>query len=548
MRALTGQRTMADEETPLPDNLVRDNPSLMTVPEFTQFLDVYERGGMPGSSEAVVPALGRFVNSLLVSGLRTKLTDMLTTPFKAIPYVGVRELPGLAANFFNYRASLANSFANGLNNRTGQVVMREVLGAGEELATGFDKAAEAVVKYTGSEKIEQLARGLAQNIGEYIARVNRPLAEAGDARALRLLEHMGPDWRTLDDAALGGRIARLFQGNYDISNLPPWMFDSPVAPFLTMMKWSTEQLNNFRKFAVEPAMAGDWAPMIATIVSGLGGGLVLNEVREWMAGKKEQNPTFAELALATDDTAAATEMLAKLAKYAQITGTFGIAGEISSQALDAANGRLPQGFRYPVAEFVMDGTQRAMSAGKAIAEGEPVVDVLAAFAGDFARGHIQMLQFTDGLLAMTGVDTVGSKTRVEDMEARRDYRVFNRLQGYPSALSPQRFSPYESLTERRFDRATPEESIAMAPQLIDRALTRSGGEPELLAGELRKLRASRIPGMPSHASSPIKFAKYLDWTRQLEGDAAANERASQYFDQWSQRQMRNSLIPPIGSR
>jgi hypothetical protein len=519
------------------------NPSLMRHPDFTKMLEVFGRGGMPGSSESVMPAAGRFINSLLISGPRTKITDGLTTLFKATPFVPLRELPGMVANIANFRGSFERSFANGLNNRTGQIVMREVLGAGEASAHFFDKLAEGVVKYTGSEQLERLARGLAQNVGEYIVRVNRPLALAGDARALRVMKHLGADWQTQSIDNLGGRMARVFQGSYDVTNLPPWMFDSPVAPFMTMMKWSLEQQNNFKKFAWEPALKGDYAPLLSTIVAGVGGGLILNEVREKLSGKREQNPTFAEIAAAKDNTAASLELMAKFMKYAQITGTMGLMSEIGSQAMDAANGRLPQGFKYPLAGVVADAGERALSAVDAIASGEPMLKVIGAVAADTARANVQMVQFTDGMAAELGIDAAGSAERKKENEARRDLRVFNRLNGYPVQSNPVRFAPYSGLSQKEFGKADPAEAAKLAPGLVKKAIADAHGDPELMKSNLRKLVAASNPYMPSIENNPLKFARYAAWVRQTQSEAAAKKKVADYASGVVKQRAREQMVP-----
>ena len=400
---------------------------------------------------------------------------------------------------------------------------------------------EKIKEYYGSEALERMARGLAQNSGEYIVRVNKPLALQGDARALRLMDHLGDDWRTSTVEDLGGRMGRVFQGNYDVSNLPAWLFNSPAAPFLTMMKWNVEQWNNFRTFAWEPALKGDVAPLIYTLVSGIMGGAGINEIRKMLAAKEDQNPTFAELSAATDSGAAATELMAKFAKYAQVTGTLGIVGELSSQAMDAANGRLPQGFKFPVAEFAADGAARGLSAAKAIVDGVPVTDVLAAVTADMARAHVQMIQFADSMAAAAGVDAAGSATRFADADKRRNLRVFNRLNGFPQADPFTTFAPYSGLEERKLDKAGFPEAAELTQQLVAKAIKDSKGDPELLKANLRKIRSSSIPGMPSVDTSPRKFRQYLAWQGGQGRDV--NALAGDYFQTRALRKAKSAMVP-----
>ena len=57
---------------------------------------------------------------------------------------------------------------------------------------------------------------------------------------------------------------------------------------------------------------------------------------------------------------------------------FGIMSEFIKQGIDVMNHRMPQGFRFPVADVVQGNMQMLVSAVQAISQGEPFDDVFAA--------------------------------------------------------------------------------------------------------------------------------------------------------------------------
>ncbi|NBW15505.1 MAG: hypothetical protein EBR82_46720, partial [Caulobacteraceae bacterium] len=495
------------------------------------------------SQEGWTPAVGRLANTLLLSNVMSRLTDVSTTPFKALSYLPVTRLPGLIKNLGNMRQSMENAYNTGGVRRGGLMVVREVLGAGDTYINKLDKVTQFIIRVTGSEALERGSRFLSQNIGEYIYDVNSALARAGDKRADEFLRRLAPQWDTLAREEVAQRIAQLFQGRYDATNLPNWIQNSPAAPFFSMMKWNIEQWNNFKRFAWEPAKQGDVMPLVKTILGGVIGGLAVGEMREKITGKKQRVATFDELKYGFDEgdkTQAGLEAMRKAAFLAQVTGTIGVVGELALQGLDIAARDKPQGFSWPAFNLAASVLARVQNAGNAAIDNPQDAGlILGTAVNDLAKEV-----FTQYRIAMSVPDRVlkGSRGDTEQANRRRDLRMSEKLRGEEVRRSPYIEADYAGTRERRFDReADMNKALEIARTLDKNARASSRTVPEYL-GKRRKFRAMRIAGIPSVDNDPMQYFRHLQYVRSTQGNEAADALAADYARLRMEQKFKSSLF------
>lgn len=514
------------------------------VNEVRQLVDSF-RGENFGDDQ-LIRSVGRLVNALILSGPKTRLTDLATTPIKALTYaptgerlrVLTKSLGDLVNNWAGVRRT---AMSTGFIRPGDQIVRNEILGMGERTASGLDRVSEGVVKYTGAEAIERGSRVVAQAMGEAIGVAYKERALRGDKRALAFLDKVGPDWRTVNDAELGTRIGQLFQGKYDATNLPRWALESDLAPFMAMMRWNVEQWNNFKKFAIGSLREGDPAMLIAQVLAGVVGGLGVAELREAISGRPGYTATWGELAEAPDKQRAMEELVAKMAEAAQVTGTVGIVGEIMKQVLDVSQGKLPQGARYPVVSVASDVGARIMSAADAIIAGEDLLSVVTQMSADITRANVQAIRFLEEQSARVGGP--GADKR-EKSVGRRNYQMFNRLAGYDTAKPQTGVPAYRRLSERRFDEEKDlRKAGQMARELTTRAVERAEGDPSKLTAELRKLRTSQITFAPSVQNDPVRFRRYLDFVERTRGPEAKEKLLRDYSEAARLRAAKAAMVP-----
>jgi len=526
-----------------PDNLVGGDPAVRTL--LASYI-----GTDLGHREPFHASLGRFVNSLILGGPITKLTDLGSVPFHALRYVRTQDIPGLFASMANWKNGYANAFKTGLNKRGGLIVATEILGAHEQAARALDRAAEFVTKATGSEQLELLSRGLAQAMGEFVGRTQRGLALGGDKHAKAFLEKLGSDWQSASPEELGTRVAKLMQGRYDLTNMPAWMRTSPIAPFFSMMRWSVEQWNNFRNFAVQPAMQGNVMPLAHSLIGAVAGGALINQMREEIAGKKPYTATEEELNAASAAGAPGVdkERIYKWIAAANITGTMGIVGELTRQLYELSTSKTPQGFQYPVAGVLQDIALRGASALAAIHDGEDPAEIAGQYVKDIAKDNVQIIRLAMNAYARMNPESKEGK-QLKYKNRRRDVTMFNSLYGYPVSKSPKAFPKYSGQSERELDaEQDPQKAAKLATNLTQRALKRANGNPAILESELRKLRTAPNLIMPSPDQDPIRFAQYYKHVQATQGPDKARALLHDYYRNNALREMKRDMIPSVSSR
>lgn len=500
------------------------------------------------SQEGITPAIGRLANSLLLSNVMTRVTDVATTPFKALAYIPAGQVPGLIGHMSNMRKSIENAYRTGGVRRGDMMVIRDVLGAGDQMVRGMDKFSEQIVKWTGSEALEKGARFLAQNVGEYVYDVNVALANRGDKNATEFLNRLTPEWKNLAREEVAQRVAQLFQGRYDATNLPIWIANSPAAPFFSMMKWNIEQWNNFRRFAWQPAQQGNFRPLIGTLIGGALGGVAVGELREKISGKKQRVATLDELEFGFtegDKGRTGMEAMRKAAFIAQVTGTLGVVGELALQALDIAAKDKPQGMSWPAFEMAANAIGKTQNAAAAMLEQPGDAGLIALNAAhDLMRDSFSQYRIAMSALDRTGADVglAGGADQVEESNRRRDMRMSDKLRGEKTRFSPFIEADYGKTREKRMDKTNDlAEARELGAELKSQARERSKTRDEY-DSELAKLRSSRIVGIPSKENNPVQYRAHVEFVRRTQGDEAAQALQETYRRLRGSQQRKTSMF------
>lgn len=501
-----------------PDSLVRN-------PDVVEAFNSYR--GNPGAGMRGFDKLGRFTVSSLVNVV-SRLQDITTTPFKAAAYLPVFKMPGMLSELGAFSKHYNNAFENGFLRPGGETVTREILGANDAAVTWLDRATK--VMSWPNEKLEQVARTAAQGFGDYIGRTQRALALGGDKDAIKLLDKLGSDWRTLSDSELGSRFGRLFQGHYDARNLPSWLTTSKLAPFFSLSKWSAEQYNNFQRFAIDPAVEGNYEPLMKFLAAHLVGGAAVAGVKEIVTGKKPYIAEIEEIKNAKDKNRAAQEAAYKLGHFVQITGMMGLPGDMMMEGLKSVTGKLGQGYSSPVLEVITDAGNRGAKALSAVMQGVPISKVGPQVAKDLLKRDVQLSQLARRF----------SKEQ-ETSNKTRDLREYGRLSGR-NDIVPADTVDYTRVVEREFDHEDdPKRARELGRELYADARQRFAGDPVGFARELRRLRNSRITWFPQ---DPLEQQRYMRFVSQTQGQEKARTLLQEYRQARQLQLRKRSMVAP----
>lgn len=543
MAALGSKKFFNDQ--PIPASVLQNTPVIAPDPSIQSVMREFSGQPlqMPGKT---LRSWGAAASALALQTI-SRIGDVGGTVTKPLAYIGLGDygayMGGMAEKFSDWSKLKARSIESGLNNPNANQDFHQVIGMGQDAGKYMQKVLDGLGFITGSSKLESVARTLAQAQGEMIVSINKRKAATGDKDAVRFLDTLNNDWRTQSDMALAAQFGQMMQGTYDMRQLPAWFLEGGAAPYLTWSKWSMSQMNNFRKFAVEPAMQGNLKPLIAQVLVGMAGGGAIEQVQEWLSGKESKSVKWSELESwarqneGTIGTDGGELLLQKFMIMAQKTGTFGFAGDLAMMPINALVGDTQSSVGvFPAAELAADLAKNVAGALTAIDKGEDVGLVLQRFGKNVIVGKTQMAR-----VASTWVDEVfneGSENlRSSD---RRKARLFEELSGTGRSNGMFPVS-YENLAEQKFERGSVSEKTGEeAFSLVERA-RKEATSGEDYASRIRKLKTSQNAIMPSLERQPMKAARYLSFVEGAE-PGKGGETLKRYYTRQNEDKYRKSLI------
>jgi len=529
----------------IPANVLQNTPVIAPDPSIQSVMREFSGQPlqMPGKA---IRSIGSAASALALQTI-SRIGDVGGTVTKPLAYIGLGDygayMGGMAEKLSNWSKLKARSIESGLNNPNANQDFHQVIGMGEDAGKYMQKVLDSIGFITGSSKLESVARTLAQAQGEMIVSINKRKAATGDKDAVRFLDTLNNDWRTQSDMALAAQFGDMMQGTYDMRQLPAWFLEGGAAPYLTWSKWSMSQMNNFRKFAVEPAMQGNLKPLIAQVLVGMAGGGAIEQVQEWLSGKESKSVKWSELEswakqnqgkIGTDG---GELLMQKFMIMAQKTGTFGFAGDLAMMPINALVGDTQSSVGvFPAAELFADGMKNVAGALTAIDKGEDVGLVLQRFGKNVIVGKTQMAR-----VASTWIDEVFNEGSDNLRSAdRRKARLFEELSGTGRSNGMFPVS-YENLAEQAFERGSVSEKTGEEAFSLVKTARESATSPEDYASRIRKLKTSQNAIMPSLERQPMKAARYLGFVEGAE-PGKGGETLKRYMIRENEDKYRKSLI------
>lgn len=492
---------------------LRGGESLERDPDVVRAFNSFREVGENSKAVRTFKSASSVINTGILGPL-TRARDLATTPFKALAYAPVADIPSVYAELFSPGKHMAAAKSTGLLSPSGHTLVKEVLNANDAVVGTLDKIARTGATVQGLEALETAARTTAQALGTGIGKAYKARAAAGDEFAKDFLSNLGSDAANISDEELGTRVARLFQGQYNALGAPEFMSRGALSPFFTLSRWSTEQYNNFRQFAVEPAIKGNPAPLMKFIVAHLLGGAAVSQIGELFTDKKPYIAEIEEIKNAPDPDRQTQEAAYKIGNMLQAVSLAGIPFDIAMLGAKAMTGRPGAEMTAPAIDIAQDALIRTYKMTQAILSGVPAEDVLLQYGKDLAKRNVQLYQIL----------TRGTEER-EQQNRTRDLRMYERLAGKP-ITPPMSTIDYSRADERAFDE---EQDLGAAFQraqgLKQRAAEKYPPGTREFADELRKFRASRLTTMPVDPRARMDYLRFLAETQ---GEEKAREALQEY--------------------
>ncbi len=480
------------------------------------------------------------IHAGLVQNPLTRGVDLITTVVSAPRYLPLAEWPSTYMRTLSgIKEGLAAAKRTGVLRPSETYVDTNINNVGDIFEV-VKKANAGFSRLTGSEAIETGARGVAMAVGKHTVDFHAPAALAGDKASVMFLEGLDSNWKKLVQTPegreqLASRVALLFQGKYDASNLPTWARDSAAAPLASMMRWSMEQQNNFMKFAWQPwAKNKDAGPIIRHLLTALGAGVTANEFRSLVSGLKPVNPTQDEINNAPDKKRSAMAEALKVGAILRNAGTLGVSMGLANDAAQAAFGTETwYGISPPTVQAIKSVGDSVIASVKALNEGRDIVEVMAALSDDIASKQVGVYK-----LLKNKVNPEGAQDRNE----ARDYNTYKYLSGEKvSKFSPT--SDYTNLGDKRFDKAKGPEVVKVAEEEARKIAKNAGGNVEKAVKGLERLQHVGGPRKaPNYKTDEEGFAKYINYIAKTQGREAARKLALKLIEEQNLKEAKSQLI------
>jgi hypothetical protein len=502
----------------------------------------------------VTNAFNRLVtNSLLgpLSGAR----DIATIPVNVIPYLNkiedfgafVKAIPKLGQA---WKKSLQ---AGARRENLDSLLYGDSGNSGNYVVDKMNQVAQGLRVIQGREFLEQGARTYSYAIGEELTKANIARALAGDKSSVEWLKKFGKivdgnemksakDFRSLSQEDVM-KISKSFvdqvQGSYDGRNLPLGIMEGPAAPFFALSRWSVEKANVIRKDVLEPLGRGNVKPFLTYALGSVLTGAVVEKLAEEVNNRRAADPTLNEAF--KNSQADTDDQVGWVIKALQLGSFAGILSDVVKGGWDLKEGKIPQGFTYPAADFISNTLGQNLSdALAAIKEGEDAAKVWSLFVEQVAKNSLQGYRLVNNNF-LNEEDTKRS-------EKFRDKAVFETMTGQkqPTSFGAARSNPYMDTDYKEFKRAgTPEEAIAALKPAIDAAIRKSEGNPEKLKRELESLKRNSFQTMPSPENMPQEFLNYVLFLKETQGEEAATARVQEYLMMNQLNKMKSRAVPSI---
>jgi len=396
--------------------------------------------------------------------------------------------------------------------------------------------------------LEQLSRTWAYSNGKVLATENLVAASKGNAskQQLKFLDDFGPEgWRNkIEDLNpssevikdIATRYAESIAGTYDARGLPTWALEGPLAPLLSLNRWSIEKTNNFVKYALDPIKEGNFKPFLnQTAWLMLGGGAAIEALNELLSNKKSKLPTIAELKTAKEMEGNWKEgTIYKAIGLAALSGYFGEAANLTKLMADAHYKNSDRWYNLMVVEFAHRTTSYIPHYVNALMDGD--VDLAMDIANDYLSEYSQTWRVLSHQISKERKDELLSQ------DENRDVKIFKQLMGQELGEIPtDTVKDYSKEYQRKFHKARTIDDVAETfPKAREEAM-KNVTNPEEYESAKRGLAAASYRGYPSMDNSPINAMNFNRFLRGSQGDENANARLAESLRMKSLSQTKRQL-------
>lgn len=506
--------------------------------------------GIREHTEATRQALSGVVRAAMLGPL-TGAKDVVSGQVLGLQHMDLGQvLPAKLDSLKNWSDNYERAWTSG--------ILRENIGGLEtgegglkQIHNVLGRSRDIINTVQGRNLLENVSRVLNFGEGRYLALDALMNWRKGklSKQQEKFLENFMPDYEqhkegevdsaVLDEAA--AKYVESVQGTYDYRGLPAIAMKGTLSPYLSLARWNVEKFNNFTKHVVDPAMNGDFKPLLMSTIGMFVGGAAVNELVEQVTGRKQRTATWNEVANSPEQM----ELLSyKLAALASLSGYAGVLGDATKTYFDWRNKNRVQTWNNPLVDAMSTAWEDLGFLHEALQDGNmiDITDALHMVAQDYIQAYRVMLpHFSEE-----------KQQELEMSNKRRDLKVFKSGFGYPvSPASTERPNPLVGQGARDFKRTEDvAEAARMLPDLWQEAIEDSKDangniQPEVLKNKLSALKRNSYQTVPSPTETPMQTGQYLNWLSATQGKQTAEQRMIDYVRRNAINKAKSSLVPSL---
>jgi hypothetical protein len=340
---------------------------------------------------------------------------------------------------------------------------------------------------------------------------------------------------------LAARYVDSVQGTYDPRGTDFRVREGALGPYLSLSRWSIEKLNNYNKHVIGAAAEGNWTPLLMSTLGMFIGGSAVNYLRETITKRKQKTAEWKELAAAkAEGEDIKADVLYKLAGLASASAYAGMLGDITKAVMDTAYGKNKAQTPNNVLIEAADNLVSTIASGfKGAADNgitpELFIDVVAKALEDNVQAYrVALAHLSDA----KGED-------IERQNKQRDLRTYNTIAGNPiTDLTGEFITPMGNRDAKKFKKTDDiGEAAELVPSLIEDAIKKAKGNPDLLKKNLTALKQNSYQTMPNPETMPTTFLSYITYLEKSQGSQAATARLQDYLKRNAINKAKASMIP-----
>src|ERR1041385_995542 len=233
-------------------------------------------------------------------------------------------------------------------------------------------------------------------------------------------------------------------------------------------------------------------------------------------------------------------------------GYAGILSVLGKAIDDVAHKNIPQGAAFPLDEAITNVAHRGLQFISA-AQNDPKFNYFQAgtkLVSDIVKENFQLGRVGLSWLVHLDPDILPSESYLKNLNVKTSQlRRFKQAEGMPyEAQSVATGNPYMDMELKHFKRSEDVgEALQDLPSLIDTAIKKANGNPDILKAEFKKIKENNYETMPSLENAPITFHNYVKFIQKTQGDKAASDLIADYIRKRAINQIKSSVVPSLGS-